>query len=443
MNHRRRPPFRSIVAGVTLCVALSGGISCGAVQDNASVVIPDNALILTNGTVITGTGADPIPDGTVVIGGDRILAVGPATDFRIPQGAQVIDAGGGTILPGIINSHVHHGGPAEERRRFLEEGVTTVCDLGSPFDEIAGFEEERSPDGPVARGFFAGPIVTAPGGYPDGLYGTTGFNYEVSDPQEGREAVRDLLARGASFIKIALDPSWNFQDPLPMLSVEHATAIVEEAHIHGILVRSHQIQITYFPMAVEAGLDVIEHMPFPTGWPSPEEIQGYMELEDPLSPFFEDHFPQYGPLLEGMAAGGITMVPTVSALLSSLYGRTDLSQRDQYVVDAILDIIRRYRDVGGVVALGNDFNGRSVRERLPLIEMKALVDAGLTPMEVIEASTHNAAFVCGQDEDLGTLEAGKLADVIVVEGNPLTDIEAVGRVTLVLLGGEVAYEPAR
>ena len=429
------------MAGVALCAALSGEISCGAMQDNASVIIPDDALILTNGTVITGTGADPIPDGTVVIADDRILAVGPATDFRVPQGAQVIDAGGGTILPGIINSHVHHGGSAEERRRFLEEGVTTVCDLGSPLEELAGFEDSRIADGPVARGFFAGPIVTAPGGYPDGLYHTTGFNYEVSDPQEGREAVRDLLARGASFIKIAMDPSWDFQNPLPMLSVEEATAIVEEAHIHGVLVRSHQIQITYFPMAVETGLDVIEHIPFPTGWPSPEEIQGYMELDDPLSPFFDEHFPEYGPLLEGMAAGGITMVPTVSALLSSLYGRTDLSQRDQYVVDAVLDIIRRFRDVGGVVALGNDFNGRSVRERLPLIEMKALVDAGLTPMEVIESSTHHAAFVCGQDEDLGTLEAGKLADVIVVEGSPITDIEAIGRLRLVLLGGEVAYEP--
>jgi len=108
-------------------------------------------------------------------------------------------------------------------------------------------------------------------------------------------------------------------------------------------------------------------------------------------------------------------------------------------VDGVLDIIRRFRDVGGVVALGNDFNGRSVRERLPLIEMKALVDAGLTPMEVIEASTHNAAFVCGQDEDLGTLEAGKLADVIVVEGDPLSDIEAVGRVKFVVLDGEVAF----
>jgi imidazolonepropionase-like amidohydrolase len=106
---------------------------------------------------------------------------------------------------------------------------------------------------------------------------------------------------------------------------------------------------------------------------------------------------------------------------------------------AVLDIIRRFREAGGIVAVGNDFNDRSMKERLPLVEMRALLDAGMTPMEVIEAATRNAAIVSGA-EDLGTLQPGKLADLIVVDSNPLEDIEALARIRLVILDGEVAYE---
>jgi len=407
-------------------------------QHKAKPVIPADALAIRNGLVIDGTGADPIPDGVVIIHDKRILAVGPASDFRLPEGVSVIDAQGGTILPGLINAHVHHSAPVEQRRRFLEEGVTTVCDLGTPLREVPLFAETESTAGPAARAFYAGPIITAPGGYPDGLYHTDGFNYEVATPEEAREAVRDMVARGAGVIKIALDPSWNREHPLPMLDVETAKAVVEEAHAHGLLVRAHMIQITYFPMALEAGIDVIEHMPFPTGWPSEEEKQRYLTSDDPTRPFFEDHFPEYASILGGMARQKIVMVPTVSALLDDEYLKSERTSHEQFVVLAVLDIIRRFREAGGIVAVGNDFNDRSMKERLPLTEMKALLDAGMSTLEVIEAATRHAAVVSGAD-DLGVLEPGKLADLIVMDGNPLEDIEALTRIRLVILDGEVAH----
>ena len=407
-------------------------------QNKAKLAIPADAMVIRNGIVIDGTGADPIPDGVVIIHDKHILAVGQASDFRLPVGVSIIDAQGGTILPGLINAHVHHSAPVEQRRSFLEEGVTTVCDMGTPLREVPQFVETESTTGRAARVFYAGPIITAPGGYPDGLYHTDGFNYEVATPEEARKAVRKIVDRGASVIKIALDPSWNREHPLPMLDLETAKAIVEEAHVHGLLVHAHMIQITYFPMALEAGIDVIEHMPFPTSWPSEEEKRRYLESDDPTLPFFEDHFPEYASILGGMARQEIVMVPTVSALIKDMYSKSERSIHEQFVVLAVLDIIRRFREAGGIVAVGNDFNDRFMKERLPLMEMRALLDAGMTSLEVIEAATRHAAIISGVD-DLGILEPGKLADLIIVDGNPLENIDALTRIRLVILDGEVAY----
>lgn len=392
-------------------------------------------LALVNGTVLKGDGTDPIRDGVVLIRGDRIQAVGAAGEIRIPGDARVLDAQGGTIMPGLFNAHVHHGASPEVRRGFLEEGVTSVCDLGSPWEEVTGYRETTWEGSPVARGFFAGPIVTAPGGYPDGLYHTRGFNYEVVGEEAAREAVRVLVDRGVHFVKVALDPSWNREDPLPMLEVAEARALVEEAHTHGLGVRAHMIQIPYFPMAIEAGIDVIEHMPFPTGWPPVDKIQELMEGDDPFSYFFQEWHPQYDTLLAHLAGDGIVLVPTMAALLGDLYGKDDPTLRERYVVGAVLEIVRRFRDAGGVVALGNDYNGRSGKERLPMTEIRALLDAGMTPQEVVEAGTGNAARVCGQEKELGVLHPGMKADLLVLEGDFLTDVEAIHRLGWVILDG--------
>jgi imidazolonepropionase-like amidohydrolase len=146
-----------------------------------------------------------------------------------------------------------------------------------------------------------------------------------------------------------------------------------------------------------------------------------------------------GIVIDGMAQQEIVMVPTVSALIKDMYSKSERSTHEQFVVLALLDIIRRFRDAGGIVAVGNDFNDRFMKERLPLTEMRALLEAGMTSMEVIEAATRHAALVSGAD-DLGTLEPGKLADLVVVDGNPLEDIDALARTRLVILDGEVDHK---
>ncbi len=292
------------------------------------------------------------------------------------------------------------------------------------------------PEGASARGFWAGPIITVPGGYPGPAYGSQ-FSYEVGTPREARDAVADLLKRGARMIKLALAPG-DPRDPWPILDLERVHAIVEEAHRSSVLVRAHVFE----PYLVEdivlpAGVDVIEHSPFPIL--STEEENSVLESDDPRTQLFDVVAPEFERLLARVVEQGIVMVPTLDAHIGGLFKKPDRSRVEQIVVDVHVEAVRRFHALGGAVALGNDYGANpAVEVGMPLTEMKLLLAADFTQMEVIEASTRNSAFVCGQGDRLGTLEPGKLADIIIVEGNPLVNLEALDKVLAVVKGGELA-----
>ncbi|UCC73917.1 MAG: amidohydrolase family protein [Gemmatimonadota bacterium] len=417
-----------------LCVTLLLIALAGCAVDSTRV--PADALVIRNGTVIDGTGNEPIADGIVVVQGDRIVAVGEAVGIEIPPSAGVFDAGGGAIMPGVINAHTHSTAEPAVRRAFLTDGVTTVCNVGTSIDRLSRFEEGSVPEGLSARGFWAGPIITAPGGYPGPVYGSQ-FSYEVATPEEARDAVAGLLDGGASMVKIALAPG-DPRDPWPILDLRQVQAIVEEAHSRGALVRAHVFE----PYLVEdivlpAAVDVIEHSPFPIL--SAEEETSVLQSDDPPTELFDIVAPEFERLLARVVEQGIVMVPTLDAHIGTLYEKTDRSRVEQIVVDVHVEAVRRFHALGGALALGDDYGANpDVESGMPLTEMKLLLAAGLTPLQVIEASTRNAAFVCGQGDRLGTLEPGKLADIIIVDGNPLTDLDAMDRVLAVIKGGELA-----
>lgn len=433
----KRPGFTGaqVVGGVSLCITLLLTALAGCAGEVTRV--PADALVIRNGTVIDGTGRPPIADGVVVVQGDRIVAVGETAGFEIPRSARVFDAGGGAIMPGIINAHTHSTADPAVRRAFLVDGVTTVCNVGTSLDRLSRFEEASVPEGPSARAFWAGPIITVPGGYPGPAYGSQ-FSYEVGTSGEARDAVADLLNRGASMIKIALAPG-DPRDPWPILDLDQVRAIVEEGHTRGALVRAHVFE----PYLVEdvvlpAGVDVIEHSPFPIL--SAEEENSVLESDDPRTQLFDVVAPEFEKLLARMVEQGIVMVPTLDAHIGTLYKNAHRSRVEQIVIDVHVEAVRRFHALGGVLALGNDYGANpEVELGMPLTEMKLLLTAGLTPLEVIEASTRSAAFVCGQGDRLGTLEPGKLADIIVVDDNPLSNLEAIERVVAVIQDGEVAY----
>ena len=391
------------------------------------------SLVVTNGIVVDGTGTGPIADGLVAILGNRIVAVGQTTDFKIPDEVVVIDAAGGTILPGVINSHVHKAPTAATRRiLFLLDGVTSLCDLGVPLVLMQEFEQEEIQSGLAARGFKAGPIITAPGGYPGPYFGFI-INYEIQGEKEAEIAVRDLHTRGADFIKVALEPGYD-SESLPVMNLQELRSIVATAHANDLLVRAHVSKSTMLDNALEAGVEVIEHVPMPS--------YSHEDLESMFDDAGVFRMPsELEAQLLRMIDQGVVLVPTLDVLIDDTYRRGDIDLETEVFIQATLGVVRFFHDSGGIIAVGNDYGNPGVQPGMPLREMDLLRTAGLSPLEVIEAATKHAAYVCGQSDELGTLERGKLADLIVVDGNPLDDLNAMDSVLYIVKDGELVFSP--
>lgn len=410
---------------LALLLACLGATACGREASRTDGPADPDEIIITNGTVLDGRGSEPLPDGVVVITGDRITFVGRAADYPVPSDAQVVDARGGTILPGIVDAHVHSASDPAVRREFLMDGVTTVCDLGSPLEDMARFAEDHLDQAPAARGLKAGPILTAPGGLPGAVL-EGGLNYEVGTPEEAGAAVEDLAGRGADVIKVYVQEE-SGGTPYPMLGEGELTAIVEEAHKRGLPVRAHVTYAFLLDDALEAGADVIDHVPV-----NATQAESQIPEAEFLN-FFEDNF---GKMIEA----GTVMIPTLDRPYGQVYRATDPIPWQREGVEKILELVGWFHGLGGRVGLGTDWNtGTGMRAGMPIGEMEMLLAAGLSPMDVIEAGTRVSAYACGRGDELGTLEPGKSADVIVVDGDPLEDLlQAMSEVVLVVKNGEIA-----
>ncbi len=407
------------------------GLFSAACNVDSGIELTSASLVVKNGAVIDGTGAPPIPDGVVAIDGERIVAVGQLADYIFPDEVMVIDAGGGTILPGVFNAHVHLADAAMTRRElFLLDGVTSVCDMAAWLIDMPDFEQEDTYLGPAARGFKSGPIITAPGGHPGPDHGYF-LSYEVIGVEEAKAAVDDLYSRGADYIKVALEPGF-MQERLPVLGLDELQSIVAAAHTHGLLVRVHVTSSDMLEIALLSDIDVIEHVPMPSF--SPADLETYFGTPDaPQLPY------EYVEQLHRMIDQDIVMVPTLDVFFGDVYYQQDLDSEIRAVIQGLLGVVRLFHESGGQIALGNDYGSPGVLQGMPLREMELLLAAGLTPMEVIEAATRHSAYVCGQGEVLGTLEPGKLADLIVLDGNPLQDIAVMDQVIFVVKSGEIVF----
>jgi len=398
-------------------------------------MVRSSMMKAVRGRIIDGTGKEPIPDGVVSIDGGRITSVGRAEEFQFSPEINIHDVGGGTILPGIIDSHVHTDGDPETRRKYLACGVTSICDLGSPLESMPRFADEDTYSGEViARGFRSGPILTVPGGLPGALF-LKELTYDVGTVEDACAGVNDLVGRGADVIKVYLDP-W-FDEGYPVLSVALLKAIVEEAHANGVLVRAHVNKIAVLETALDGGVDVLEHVPLPQpmGYGGKRMAEGYDV--DEYSLYLDRQMARLESLIPRMVDEGVVLVPTLSKLETSLRESPFPKPLQSEVFRYADETVRRFHDLGGVVALGTDTIvdwGNQVG--MPVREMALLLGAGLSQLEVIEVGTRFAAMVCGKEAELGTLEAGKHADLIVVEGDPLEDVSVFNNVSKVVIGGE-------
>jgi imidazolonepropionase-like amidohydrolase len=249
-------------------------------------------------------------------------------------------------------------------------------------------------------------MVTAPGGYPISVPRYRDVGQEVSGVDAARALVNQLADGGARVIKLGLDKGYYSDEGWPLLSVEEVRAITETAHARGLLVTAHVTSVDEVRLAIDGGVDDLAHAPLEL---LPEDM------------------------IAEMLGKGITMVTT-----ASVWG--DRAAGARAAANA-----KRYMDGGGVVALATDFGccGQAPGIQTLLAEMQFLIGlGGFTPMQVLVAATRNGPVISGLGDEVGTIEAGKLADLIIVEGNPLSDLQALTSVRLVVQGGRVVVEEA-
>jgi imidazolonepropionase-like amidohydrolase len=391
---------------------------------------PDGSIVLRGGRIFDGTGA-AARVGTLVIERNQIKAVLAPESTDWPKDARVLDASGMTVMPGLIDLHTHltDGQIAtlpealqddmadgmlravEKMRYYVESGITTARDVASldGIFRLKAWVADRRLTGP--RVFASGRFITAPGGHSAEGKGSSpdqgGFRL-ASGPDDWRKAVREMFDRGADFIKIGSH-----------FSRDEVKAGIEEAHALGMKVTC-DCETFYIDWAVDAGVDMIEH-PLPrTDEVIRKMAERKVESDPTLAPYeiiFDDD-------------GGY-------------FGST--SRRFTFSKEANLEMLRRLHRAGIKLGIGTDLVSDWYR-RLPkpyLSELQSFVAVGYSVPEALVAATKTNAEMLDLEDKLGTLTPGKLADVLVVRGQPDVDLQALTKVEWVIRDGEVVVEKGR
>lgn len=407
------------LAILAACALQAIGVAATAVDSQAAGTAGSIAIV--GGTVIDGNGGRPIDNATVLVRGDRIVAIGPAASVEVPADAKRYDAVGKFILPGFIDLHMHLVYPRDGRQpsdslstlsalnfmeRYVDSGVTAVRDVGGMIEPMQALgEAERRGYIHSLRLHSVGQLITTTGGH------GPSWSYFASGPYGFREAVRKMYEAGFRYIKLS-----------PPYTQEEVNAGVDEAKIHLMHVTSHGggYSDTEPPemtrRAILAGVQCIEHL--------------YMPVDD----------------LDLVAARKIQIVPTLQ-IMKLLYEFPQTLPQIQYLehqrgwsMAMHEDLFREARKRHIVMGIGTDAVVDLMDKNYPGMyfdEMEYFVRLGESRLEAITAATKNGAVILGREKELGTLEKGKLADLQVVDGNPLESFKPLGHPSLVMIGGAV------
>ena len=386
-------------------------------------------VALVGATVLDGTGAPPVLDATILVEGDSIVAVGPRARVRVPADAKVIDVAGRWVLPGFVDLHMHLTFPNDQSRdalqtnsdatvrammfmeQFLRKGITSVRDVASPIEPMQAILRGTA-DGSInsIRVFPVGQLITTTGGHGAGLRGAI----TVNGPWEFRKAVRTMFEAGFRHIKLS-----------PTYTPEEVAAAVDEAKTLGMRVTSHGgglsdtwPKTSMTRIAVEAGVQCIEHL---------------NQMDDDV--------------LDLIAARGVHVVPTL-AVYRELYRNneipTELLTTRHWSQQIHEDLFKKAYARKILMGVGTDAVSDLMRfyPGLYFTELEYFTSLGMTPMEALVAATRNGGIILGIDR-LGTLEPGKLADLQVIDRDPLQSFAALGHPRLVMVGGRIhRFAPA-
>jgi imidazolonepropionase-like amidohydrolase len=425
---------------ITLALLLMLPIRAAAQTPQQST--PPHAFVIRAAHLIDGKSDVVQNDVAVIVQGDRIIGVGRQADMasRTPSGAQIIDLGSATILPGLIDNHTHvllqgdiTAADYDEQllkesipyrairataavRAALMNGFTAIRDLETEGAMYADVDVKTA----IARGVIPGPrmFVSTRAMAPTGMYPLLGYSWElklpegvqiVDGPEDIRKAVREEAKYGADWIKFYADRkyyvasdgrlrSWvNFTD-------EEMKMIVTEAHRLGKKVAAHAIGWDGIDAALRAGVNTIEH--------------GDGLTDD---------------LMDRMIAQKVYWCPTIFVGVYVAAGRGGVWPK---MVDLERIAFGKAVRKGVMISYGTDVGGYAWTENQAQ-EFAYMVRYGMSPMAAIKSATSVAAQLLDQSENFGTVEAGKLADIVAVKGDPLADISELTRVTFVMKGGVV------
>lgn len=402
-------------------------------------------FVIRGGVLIDGTGADPIEDAAVAIENGTIVEVGRSAQVSLAN-AEVIEARGRTIMPGMIDTHIHigsDGNPNPMRRlkelnafvairsavhakALLEAGFTAVRDAGSHgYTNIATRDAINSGLIPGPRMRACGYGLTSTGGHGDSYYkpevhiDNVGL---VDSPDEVRRATRLMLKMGADCIKFVSATGGVMSDgdepAVPQFTVEEMAAGTHEAKAHGVYTFAHAQGTQGIKNAIAAGINSIEH--------------GFWVDDEAASMMIER---------------GVFFVPTLNAVHQIVEYGLEAGipeygvRKAEAAQEAHLESFARSLKAGVKIAMGTDAGTPFNRQGENAIELELMCRAGMSPMQAIVATTKTAAECLQWGDKTGTVEPGKWADILLVDGDPLDNIAILQRkerIHLVMKGGEIA-----
>jgi imidazolonepropionase-like amidohydrolase len=423
-----------------------------AVAEYVKVQAP--VVALTGVQVVDGTGAPPIANATVVIRDGVIEAVG--ADVEVPAGAEVLDLPGHTVIPGIVGLHDHTFYTTAGRRVQLHEtapklylgaGVTTIRSTGS-YHPYAELNLRRA----IEAGELPGPRVHVTGPYLTG--GVSGYMTIVDDPEEARRVVGYWADEGATWFKV-----------YTRISRANLAAVIEEAHRRGLKVTGHICSVS-FREAAELGIDNLEHGFFTNSDYVPDKVPD--ECPDEMRARLLEvdlEGPEVQATFRDMIDNGVAMTSTLAIYETIVPNRPPLEERvlellapearEEYLATraeiaasadssswpALFERAQAYEkafvEAGGLLAAGVDPTGigGALAGLGDQRNLELLVEAGFTPVEAIEIMTANGARVLGEYDRYGSIEPGKLAELVVIEGDPVARPAEIRNVTLVFKDG--------
>lgn len=396
----------------------------------------EQVIAIVGGLLIDGRGGTPVGDSVVLIQGDRIIAAGTRAVVNVPDNATEFDATGFSVLPGLVDSHFHVGVGQSIRDLpplFLAHGVTTARDPGR---HIEAYDPVLRSKRSAPRLFLTGPHYDrSPPAYPEN-------SVIIEDAEHARRATRQYVSQGASAIKVY------FRLPL-----ESMRATCQTAHELGIPVTAH-LELVDADQAILAGLDGVEHITsFGTALADAKTAENFRTAVDAENDARREgryrlwasldlqESPRTKALIGLIVQQNVVVSPTL-ATFERRAGDKDVQEYHVRGFANMMKFVGMCHAAGAVVVTGSHTWSRHVKlgwayQR----EMELLLESGLSPMAVITASTINNARFLGCADRLGSIEAEKLADLVLVKGNPLEDIRAMYNVHRVMQNGRWIKPP--